>query len=120
MIQKTDTDTTESLAILMIDLFASAALSDGTIPRICVWERILSAMMSSAAAADTYGDLVERIFDKLQLSTLYMNDNLQIKEIRDTLRERSAWPEFRQLLETQTRYLVGMTRAARDERRAAS
>jgi hypothetical protein len=103
----------ERAAISLIELFAITAFKDDHIRPTRVWDRVLSATMSIATAVDEFGQFIEGVADKLQIASFYKREATTICKIRQQIGQ--DWETVRRLLETQTRYLVGMTRAIRDE-----
>lgn len=106
----------EEVAILLIDALATAAFKAGAIQPVKVWDRVQSAVQSAATGCDDYGSFIEDAARSLQIDSFDRYASRDIADVHE--RVTASWDAVRQAVERKPRFLVAMTRAARDERKA--
>lgn len=100
---------------LVLTLMASA--STDKIRALDWWSRAKSALVTAAAAAESWGHMVSKMAEKLQIDVLRLASSRSISSIGRALKRSDEWVRFRTLCERDAVYIVAMAQVERDLQR---
>lgn len=110
--------TDEEKLRIAIDLLRAmlSSTSPERVRRIDWWTRARSALETAASVADSYGSLVSKMGERLQIDALTPNTSAQVADLAP--RVEADFEAFRAFLEREALYVVAIARAESKRRRA--